>query len=414
MKLNYILVSGLFVVAALFYICFPDTFNRSDSAAGEAPSSTGRSGARSSKSDTLDRTARSPKSSHRAPTNDKENQLTDADLSLPPLPLLNLAPPTAQAQALLASLVDAEQANRLSTQDGLFAWGRDYTKLVDLGDDGVAAIRAYLQGNTNLDFGPVGEEQLGWPNSRLAMLSALSDIGSAAATSVMVETLRGTTTPLEIALLAQNLHALAPEQFQRDAIVAASRALNQAARGATENVNVAPLFHVLQSFGDESVVPLLRRTMGQWKYYASAALADMPNGAGVETLIHMASTPEASSAGDRIAILQSLARVSLDHPEIRSFFIERAGDGQLPSQVWPYVAKGLSGDRLQFTDSLYQDFLSRSQLQDIQFTDIVFGNQRFYTIPGTVDYSPEKLQDQIEFVEQLLEVLPGSGAEPFL
>ena len=50
-----------------------------------------------------------------------------------------------------------------------------------------------------------------------------------------------------------------------------------------------------QALGDANDVSLLKQAVTKWNYYATAALAGLPNGAGIPALIQLAQDPAISS-----------------------------------------------------------------------------------------------------------------------
>ena len=70
------------------------------------------------------------------------------------------------------------------------------------------------------------------------------------------------------------------------------------------------------------VVPELEETTGKWKYYSAMALAQLPDGAGVPSLIRMAQDPNEAGKGILDVVLQTLAQVSTQYPEARAALVE--------------------------------------------------------------------------------------------
>src|SRR5439155_13820154 len=97
-----------------------------------------------------------------------------------------------------------------------------------------------------------------------AMFDAMLQIGGPEGVSGMLQTLQTTADPREIALLAQDLEKLEPEQHRQVAIPATREALAMAAGGQLEAADVARLFEVLHKYGDTSVVSELMQTAQQW------------------------------------------------------------------------------------------------------------------------------------------------------
>src|SRR5437016_4606130 len=95
----------------------------------------------------------------------------------------------------------------------------------------------------------------------------------------------GGVSPQQAGCLAKGLEKqLPPDQFRWVVLAAASETLAQALSGAWNGRNVTPLFEVLQKYGDEGVIGLLEKSSSKWNFYATLALAGMPDGAGSPAL----------------------------------------------------------------------------------------------------------------------------------
>src|SRR5207245_917358 len=217
------------------------------------------------------------------------------------------------------------------TQEEAAQWKEHLQALVRQGPEAVPAIVEFLKRNKDLDFDAGTSEAIGYASARKAMFDAMLQIGGPEGVSGMLQTLQTTAEPREIALLAQDLEKLAPEQHRQEAIQAAREALAMAASGKLEDTDVAPLFEVLNNYGDTTVVSELMQTAQQWNYYSAIALAKVPDGGGVPALIDMA---QGSSIG-RLSALQMLAQVSIKYPEARAALIEQARDYKISHNIWP-------------------------------------------------------------------------------
>src|SRR5438552_7396101 len=193
---------------------------------------------------------------------------------------------------------------------------------------------------------------------------------------ILLQTLQTTADPREIALLAQNLEKLEPEQHRQEAIEAAREALAMAAGGKLEEADVAPLFEVLHEYGDTSVVSELMQTAQQWNYYSAIALAKVPNGGGIPALIDMA---QSSSIG-RLSALQMLAQVSMTYPEARQALIDQARADKISPNVWPYLTPLLAGDEYHYQASAF-DAPPRESERAGNSAHVLFGNQHFFMAP---------------------------------
>src|SRR5204862_4715033 len=137
---------------------------------------------------------------------------------------------------------------------------------------------------------------------------------------------------------------LPPEQFRPAAIAAATEALALASSGQSDGRNISSLFEVLQKYGDESVVPILQQAAGKWNYYATLALAGLPDGAGIPALINLAQDPAIKGNGIGDCALRPLAQAAMQYPQARAALIEQARANGIPESAWPTVTASLTGN----------------------------------------------------------------------
>jgi hypothetical protein len=118
----------------------------------------------------------------------------------------------AAARSLVTGLsqIDLTKPINYETAD---KWKQAFAELIAQGPAAIPAIREYLQKNEDINFSILrGGILLGEPSLRAALLDALHQIGLPESTGLMVETLKTSVTPTEIALLAGYLDQQAPGQ----------------------------------------------------------------------------------------------------------------------------------------------------------------------------------------------------------
>src|SRR6266566_1182297 len=219
-----------------------------------------------------------------------------------PAPLPAQAPPEAvppsAAQEVIARVGQPDFFTGAVSPQKAAELKRSFEQLVKEGAGAVPAIRAYLDRFQDIDFDSVGAgKQVGYTSLRMGMLDTLRQIGTPEAKELSLQTLQTTGDPQEIAFLAKGLEKqLPPDQFRSVVLAAASETLAQALSDQWNGRNVTPLFEVLQKYGDEGVIGLLEKSSSKWNFYATLALAGMPDGAGIPALVRMAQD-QASAAG---------------------------------------------------------------------------------------------------------------------
>ena len=301
-----------------------------------------------------------------------------------------LPEPTPYSRQLVATLCPLDQSAIPQSEEQTAQWKQNFHQLIAQGPSGVAAIREFLQKNVDLDFGP--GSGLGYGSARAAMFDALVQIGGVEGIAGTLQTLQNTADPREIAVLAQNLEKLAPGVHRQEAIEAARDALAMAAGGKLEGADVAPLFEVLHSYGDTSVVTDLMQAAKQWNYYSAMALAELPDGTGIPALIEMA---QGASSG-KLNALEMLAQMSAQYPEARAALVEQAQ--KISPNLWPYLAPLLAGDLYHYQDSALG---GATPGRPSNTAYVVLGNQHFYTAPAAEILTQEEINQRLAVIDEL-------------
>lgn len=255
---------------------------------------------------------------------------------------------TAVANAVLASLLHLDLRHGLSREQ---AQEINYA-LQRLGEQGAAAvpsIRDFLQRNEDIVFDEIpGGGLVDFGSLRIGLLDALQQIGGAEAVQVEVETLQASADPLEIALLARNLEQHANGEYRQLELDAARASLALASSGDWKGGDVSPIFELLQALGNENVVTALKEAATQWNYYATLALAGLPDGVGIPALIELASDPNISAMGLGDFALRPLAQVALQNADAAQALFELARSNQIPATAWPTIVSSLAGTYIQY------------------------------------------------------------------
>ena len=309
-------------------------------------------------------------------------------------------------QKLVARLSHLDLSGGPLTREVAALWQEDFRQLVQRGPAALPAIRAYLETFTDVAFGPAGMRKLGHGSARTALIGALVEIGGSEALAVTLEMMRLTAEPPEIALLAANLERLAPEQpdWRGAATQAAREALTLAASGPPGDQDVAPLFEVLNRYGGISAVPHLEQASGNWNYYASMALAQLPDGAGVPSLVRMAQEQKGTIP------VQMLAQLATANPVARNALLELAGMKMIPSSAWPHLQSVLEGQQCHFSDSFFDESGDTASLNGMTMVHIAKGNQNYYVTMDATRLSNEHIDQQMGLVDALEEVVEDPGA----
>ena len=321
--------------------------------------------------------------------------------AVPPRATGNVAPlpePTPYSRQLVGALCRLDQPSIPQTPEQVGEWKQNFQQLIAQGPRAVGAILEFLQKNVDLDFG-LGNG-LGYASARSAMFDALVQIGGTEGISGTLQTLQNTADPREIAVLAQNLDKLAPGEHRQEAIEAARDALAMAAGGKLEGADVAPLFEVLHSYGDTSVVTDLMQAAKQWNYYSAIALAELPDGGGIPALIDMAQ----GTSGGRLNALEMLAQLSTQYPDARAALVEQARANKISPNMWPYLTPLLAGDLYHYQDSAFDSPAAATGRNRSNSAHVVLGNQYFYTAPVAAVLTTEEINQRLALIDELQSV----------
>ena len=285
------------------------------------------------------------------------------------------------------------------TLEAIQAWRTNFQQLVLSGPAAVPALRAFLAQNQESLFDAETMRTLGVRSARLGAFEALRQIGGPESIDLLDQTLGETKTPREVAALAGILDSMAEGQYREKGLAAARSALAQIPAGQPQTVDVAPLFEVFQQFGDAALVPELEQAAGRWKYYATSALANLPDSAGVPALLRMAEP--AGNSGNRLAALEELTRLATQNDEARQFLLRQVGTGQIPANLWPYLNAPLAGEEQYPVEGVLTKYPPVQSWSDVKSTRIVSGNQCFYTLPGPTLQTADGINQRLALLDQL-------------
>lgn len=320
-------------------------------------------------------------------------------------------PASARSAAMVVRLCQAVPAGGTLTPELAAAWKELMQQTVALGPEAVPAVRDFLARNEDFLWGAEARTLLGYDTARAAMFDVLLQIGGADAEAVLGTTLGSTLDPREIALLARNLDTLSPGQHVEASVDAARQALAAAGRGELTDRDVAPAFEVLKRFGGATVTTDLDQAATRWNYYATIALAQLPEGAGVPSLIRLAEATDGPSLPASDAAIRMLGNMAGQNDEARAAFLDLAKKGRISDTMWSGLAPILAGDPMQFTDGVLGTGMPTGPGTDIRSTHLSYGNQSFYTSVPTAEAGAALREGQLKWLDQLAGVATGQDAQ---
>jgi len=321
----------------------------------------------------------------------------------PPAPDSPKLEPTAETRKLVSDLANLDLTKPL-TAESAAAWKENLARLLQNGTAGIPAIQEFLALNKDVNFESVtgGAGLLGSTSLRLSLLDTLGSIAGPEALAASAQLLQSTTDPREIALLARNMDRAAPEQYREAVLAAARTAMAEASAGRMSGKDIGPLFDVLRNFGGPNAVQDFQQAAtGQWKYYATIALADLPDGAGVPTLAQMITDPATTARGSRTAAMQALAQLTPDNADARNLLLEQAKQATIPDATWINIAAALGGEKFQIGS------MSAENNPNLRTWHLAYGNQNYYTTPTPL--TAEQVQQRVALFDQFLAVNPNNS-----
>ncbi len=313
--------------------------------------------------------------------------------------------PTAYTRQLVSTLSRLDQAGVPLTPELAVQWKQSLQELVEQRAAGVPAILEFLQKNTDVNFGATDSQLVGYSSARNAMFDALKQIGGAEGLQGTLAAFEGTGDPREVLTLARNIESMAPGEHRQELMNAARQTLAMAAEGQLQGYDVGPIFEVFQLYGDPTVTTDLQKALGQWQYYSAIALARLPEGAGIPTLIQMA-----QGGSSRDIALEMLAQTALQYPDARAAFLEQVRADKISPRHWPYLASVLGGDQYQFVDSVWYAAGNGEYVDRLKTAHIVFGNQNFYQGSPIGGWISDQLNQQMTLIDELLAVASNPAA----
>jgi hypothetical protein len=308
--------------------------------------------------------------------------------------------PDVDPRRLMDTLTALDLKGPITAEDAQ-KWKESLQQLVRQGSSSVVAIQQYMAQNLDVSFaGVTGADQLGYSSLRAGLLDALGQIGGPESTAAMLQILQSSVYPTDIATLAATLEQQAPGQYSGQVLTAARAQLALAAQDQLGNANVGPLFQLLAgaAANGTDVTSDLTQYSSKWPYYATIELANLPNGAGVASLIQIA---QESTGGNQSAAAQALAQLAPQNSQAVSALVAMAQQGQLTdaelAELAPYL--GLRENQLGS-----QGNPPGTSVQGLHIAD---GNQDF-TVAELNSLTPDQITQRLSIIDQLLQAVPGS------
>lgn len=320
------------------------------------------------------------------------------------------APDSSSAQQLISQLTQLQIQGGKLTPEQAGQIQQTLQQLVAQGPGAIPAIREFLEKNQDWSFGKWPAGTPGAPSARTGLLDALAQIGGPEAMALSQHVLQTTADPMEIALLARNLEQAAPGQYSQQAVEAASAVLDQAAQGMLTNVDVGPLFQVLQNYGGTAAADQLEKLAPRWGYYATMALAELPSGQGIPALERMAVDSSPAGIGNRDFALQMLAQVSVGNASAGTALVDLAKQNQISDTAWRSLADVLGGMQYQFSRQFPDNMFTPIDGSGLRTYRQQNGNQNFVSTLLPAEGAATDVSQRLALINQLLALNPDPAA----
>jgi hypothetical protein len=230
------------------------------------------------------------------------------------------------------SQLDASQDSALSRsvtiRDFLRRWSDAYTR-----------VHARSDGRRASDLDALDRAEL-------ERIARLREDGGREAELALVQLLRDSNSALELALISEVLESLTPGYYREEIVKAARKTLEEVISDddPASEPYMAPVFDLLQRHGDERVVASLESVPERWQPYATVALAKMPEGQGVPSLVDAVRSAGALRTLGGQQALRMLAQVSLEDDRAYEVLVDKARTDTIPGHLWSRIAAVLAGD----------------------------------------------------------------------
>jgi hypothetical protein len=289
-------------------------------------------------------------------------------------------------------------------------WNQNLRQLIGAGSQAIPAIREFLGRNQDIDLSTLpGGKQLGYDTTRQALFGALTQIGGPEAQGLLLDTLRTTADPGELALLAKSLETLAPGQNRDQVLSAARETLQMALNGQLASQrDLGPLFDLFQKLGDGQSADDLLAAAKNWGYYATQSLAHLPDGGGIDGLIRLATDPALGLTRTGFAY-QALADAAWDQPKAAEALVQQAREGRIPLSAWSAIAEALGGIQTHISDGILPDDSTLTGVRKVRWVHLDSGNQNYYATQP-LSMPPEEIDKRISILDQLLALNADSSA----
>jgi hypothetical protein len=154
--------------------------------------------------------------------------------------------------------------------------------------------------------------------------------------------------------------------------------------------------------------PELEQAAARWNYYAPLALASLPEGAGVPSLVHMAEDPEGTFRSSSRFALQMLAQLAPQNPDAAKALLAQVSAGKVPDTAWYGIAAALEGTQM-FYGTSYLGSVPPATGADPKSYSIPANRQNYRSFNYSSSWSAEQVQQQLALIDQFRAANPSAA-----
>ena len=165
-----------------------------------------------------------------------------------------------------------------------------------------------------------------------------------------------------------------------------------------ENVEVGPVFRVLQNYGEANTAANAARNEQNEKVNNAIAMANLPDGQGLPSLIQMAENSSPDAAGKTIAT-EMIAQLAGQNSQAVETLLQMAQKGQIANNVWVKLAPILGGDQYQNGNSTAANSSGDAAAS---------GGQNYSIVNGAT--TPDQINQRIALIDKFLGVVSDDSS----
>jgi hypothetical protein len=153
----------------------------------------------------------------------------------------------------------------------------------------------------------------------------------------------------------------------------------------------------------------LEDVSSKWNFYATIALAQLRDGAGIPALSRLAQ----GSSIPNVMALRMLAQLAPRYAQAKEALISQVSSNTVPFSAWAGIQAALSGELIEFATPILTAGTAPPNGQSVRSYHINYGHQNYRTVP-LGDWPEAQLKQQIGLIDQVIAADPNLQTLQFL